>query len=248
MAKRKYYVIWEGRKTGIFEDWPTAQASVAGHKGAKFKGFETRALAEAAFSQSPEKSIVAKKSSKTSKRRPAFEFDLSFDIHIFCDGGCDPNPGPAASGVIVYQSGTIQTKYHGRYHQGTNNTAELNALYEAMRLAKGLIEQGFKVQILSDSSYSVKAMTEWAAGWQRKNWTRGKGEVLANSELIKNMYECYVQLPSSLSIIHVKGHSGVEGNELADRMCFIAMQNKVEGFIEYEGPETIKELLALNSS
>jgi ribonuclease HI len=245
---KKYYVIWEGRKTGIFEDWPTAQAAVAGHKGAKFKGFETRALAEAAFSQAPEKSIAAKKSStKSSKKRPAFELDQSFDIHIFCDGGCDPNPGPAASGVIVYQSGAIRAKYHGRYHQGTNNTAELKALFEAMRLAKGLIEEGLKVQILSDSSYSVKAMTQWAAGWQRKNWTRGKGEVLANSDLIKNMYACYVQLPSSLSIIHVKGHSGIEGNELADRMCFIAMQNKVEDFVKYEGNETIRELLALNS-
>ncbi len=247
MAKKKYYVIWEGRQTGIFEDWPTAQAAVAGHKGAKFKGFESRALAEEAFRQAPEKSIVAKKSSRPSKKRAPFELDESFDIHIFCDGGCDPNPGPAASGIIVYQSGKIQAKYHGLYHTGTNNTAELNALFEAMRLAKDLLEAGKKVQILSDSSYSVKAMTQWAAGWQRKNWTRGKNEVLANAELIKKMYECYVQLPSDLSIIHVKGHSGVEGNELADRMCFIAMQNKVQAFVKYEGAESISELLALTA-
>jgi len=244
---KKYYVIWEGRQTGIFEDWPTAQASVAGHKGAKFKGFETRALAEEAFRQAPEKSIVAKKTRKTSSKRPAFELDESFDIHIFSDGGCDPNPGPAASGIIVYHSGTIRSKYYGLYHRGTNNTAELNALFEAMRLAKNLLTEGFKVQILSDSSYSVKAMTQWAAGWQRKHWTRGKGEVLANADLIKKMYEYYVQLPSSLSIIHVKGHSGVEGNELADRMCFLAMQNKVEDFVKYEGAESIEELLALTA-
>ncbi|MFT7090672.1 MAG: ribonuclease HI [Candidatus Azotimanducaceae bacterium] len=61
------------------------------------------------------------------------------------------------------------------------------------------------------------------------------------------MYECYVQLPSSLSIIHVKGHSGVEGNELADRMCFVAMQNKVTDFEKYEGTESIEELLALTA-
>ena len=247
MAKKKYYVIWEGRQTGIFEDWPTAQASVAGHKGAKYKGFETRALAEEAFSQAPEKSIVAKKSSKTSKKRPAFELDERFDIHIYCDGGCDPNPGPAASGVVVYRSGNINAKYHGLYHQGTNNTAELNALFEAMKLADGLIKQGNKVQILSDSSYSVKAITQWAAGWQRKNWTRGKNEVLANAELIKKMYACFVQLPADLSIIHVKGHSGVEGNELADRMCFIAMRDKVTEFEEYAGNESIEGLLALSN-
>ena len=130
---------------------------------------------------------------------------------------------------------------------GTNNTAELKALFEAMRLAKGFLEQGHKVQILSDSSYSVKAMTQWAAGWQRKNWTRGKNEVLANADLIKQMYACYVELPASVSIIHVKGHSGVEGNELADRMCFLAMKNKVKDFVKYEGSETTAELLALAS-
>lgn len=244
MAK-KYYVIWEGKQKGVFEDSPTAQALVAGHKGAKFKGFKSRALAEEAFKQAPEKSFVSSKSRKPVKQRPAFVLDASFDIHIFCDGGCDPNPGPAASGVIVYQSESIRAKYHGLYHQGTNNTAELNALHQAMQLAKALLAEGLKVQILSDSSYSVKAMTQWAAGWQRKNWTRGKNEVLANAELIKKMYECYVELPSSLSIVHVKGHSGVEGNELADRMCFIAMQNKVEGFEEYQGIESIEELIAL---
>jgi len=90
-------------------------------------------------------------------------------------------------------------------------------------------------------------MTQWAAGWQRKNWTRGKGEVLANADLIKKMYERYVQLPASLSIIHVKGHSGVEGNELADRMCFLAMQNKVKDFVKYESTESIEELLALTA-
>lgn len=248
MAKKKYYVIWEGRQKGIFEDWPTAQAAVAGHKGAKYKGFETRAQAEEAFRQAPEKSIVAKKATGKSKKRQTFELDENFDIHIFCDGGCDPNPGPAASGIIVYHMGVIQAKYHGLYHTGTNNTAELKALFEAMRLAKGMLDEGLKVQILSDSSYSVKAMTQWAAGWQRKNWKRGKGEVLANADLIKDMYALYIQLPASLSIIHVKGHSGVEGNELADRMCFLAMQNKVKNFVEYKGTETTEELLALTAT
>ena len=244
---KKYYVIWEGRSKGIFEDWPTAQKSVAGHKGAKFKGFESRALAEAAYSQAPEKSIVSSKSRKPATKRAAFVLDENFDIHIFCDGGCDPNPGPAASGIAVYQSASIIDKYHGLYHQGTNNTAELNALHQAMQWAKGFLAQGLKVQILSDSSYSVKAMTQWAQGWQRKNWTRGKNEVLANVELIKTMYACYQTLPEDISIIHVKGHAGVEGNEIADRMCFVAMQNKVEDFEEYLGSESIGELLAINA-
>ena len=247
MAK-KYYVVWEGRQKGIFTDWPTAQASVAGHKGAKYKGFESRGLAEQAFAQAPEKSIKAKKPGKTTRKRPTFVLNESYDTHIFCDGGCDPNPGPAASGVIVYKAGRVQAKYLGLYHQGTNNTAELNALFEAMKLAKDFALTGNKVQILSDSSYSVKAMTQWAEDWQRKGWTRGKGEILANAHLIEKMYALYIQLPDSIGIIHVKGHSGVEGNELADRMCFVAMRNKMETFSVYEGEESIESLLALGSN
>ena len=72
-------------------------------------------------------------------------------------------------------------------------------------------------------------------------------QVLANVELIKTMYACYQTLPEDISIIHVKGHAGVEGNEIADRMCFVAMQNKVEDFEEYLGSESIDELLAINA-
>ena len=53
MAKQKYYVVWQGRKTGIFTDWPSTQASVAGFSGASHKSFLTRAEAEAAYQAKP---------------------------------------------------------------------------------------------------------------------------------------------------------------------------------------------------
>jgi hypothetical protein len=61
------------------------------------------------------------------------------------------------------------------------------------------------------------------------------------------MYEFNIQLPKILSIILVKSHSGVEENELADRMCFVAMKNKVEDFKEFIGSESANALLALNA-
>ena len=51
MAKSKFYVVWQGRETGIFTDWPTTQKLVAGYPGAKHKSFESRVEAEAAFAK-----------------------------------------------------------------------------------------------------------------------------------------------------------------------------------------------------
>ena len=45
--------------------------------------------------------------------------------------------------------------------EGTNNTAELNALHQAMLIATEKLKDKKKVQILSDSTYSIKAMTVW---------------------------------------------------------------------------------------
>ncbi len=48
MAK-KFYVVWSGRKTGVFTDWPTVHQYVDKFPGAKFKSFATRAEADQAF-------------------------------------------------------------------------------------------------------------------------------------------------------------------------------------------------------
>jgi hypothetical protein len=44
-----FFVVWVGRSTGIFYRWCDVWASVAGYRGAKFKGFESVADAYEAF-------------------------------------------------------------------------------------------------------------------------------------------------------------------------------------------------------
>ena len=51
MAKKKFYVVWEGRKTGILESWKECTESIHGFKGAKYKSFKTLELAKKAFSE-----------------------------------------------------------------------------------------------------------------------------------------------------------------------------------------------------
>ena len=49
MAKQKYYVVWKGRKTGIFTTWAECEKQVKGFVGAQFKAFDNEMDAEAAY-------------------------------------------------------------------------------------------------------------------------------------------------------------------------------------------------------
>ena len=51
MSKKKaaYYVVWSGKKPGIYDTWEDCEAQVKGVQGAKYKGFASRPEAEQAF-------------------------------------------------------------------------------------------------------------------------------------------------------------------------------------------------------
>lgn len=253
VAKQKFYVVWAGRQTGVFDNWPEVQSSVTRFPGGRQKSFPTLAEAEAAWAKSQAMASVPTTSdAKTSN--PDAQAPLSgsglnpaFDIHIFCDGGCNPNPGEAGSGVVMYQSGELCEMYYGLYEpKGTNNTAELNALHMAMVVASDKLAYGLSVQILSDSTYAIGCMTMWGADWKSSGRMAGGGKKLLNRELIEKIFEFYLTIEESISIIHVNAHCGIEGNELADRMCTLAINGKVTGFESCEG-FSVKELLALDS-
>jgi len=155
------------------------------------------------------------------------------NISIYCDGACSGNPGKSGSGLAVYKNGDKPVLYYGNYEKhGTNNTAELKALYKALLLAAE-IKTNEKVMILSDSKYSIDCISTWAYGWKAKGWTKKTGEI-KNLELIKNAHNLYEQIKNNIILKHVKGHAGVEGNELADRMALHAIKAQNDEFEEYE--------------
>ena len=251
MAKQKFYVVWVGRETGIFTDWPATQRLVSGFPKSRFKSFPTLGEAQAAFLKGPSlpkaKSLSSGDSpSKAQKQKNEFSLDMEFDIHIFCDGGCDPNPGKSGSGVAVYDKGILTARYYGLYNpKGTNNTAELNALHQSMKLAKEFLAKEKKVQILADSTYAIKSMTTWGADWQRRGWKRKTGELI-NAELIASMYQSYLDIKSKINIAHVKAHIGTEGNELADRLSLLSIQCKEREFKLYDGEMGISAMLEMD--
>ena len=63
--KAKFYVVWQGRESGIYDSWSACEAQVKG-VAAKYKGFATREEAEAALAASPEDYITRKSTAKRS--------------------------------------------------------------------------------------------------------------------------------------------------------------------------------------
>jgi ribonuclease HI len=164
--------------------------------------------------------------------------DISADVHIFCDGACEPNPGAGGWGVVVYRDGSEIDHTFGGGPQETNNTMELGALINAIAVAKTL---DGPVTIWSDSQYAVKGTNEWMAGWKRNGWSR-KGPnatkpetgAVKNLDLWKLIDEAMTAGAVHISIKWVKGHVGIPGNERADELSLIGRKEAMAaaGIIE----------------
>jgi ribonuclease HI len=249
---QKFYVVWAGRQTGVFTDWATTQRAVIGYAGARFKSFPTRAEAEQAFAEGSgaiirSETIGAKTPRARKSESAAKHVAHQFDVSIYCDGACEPNPGNAGSGIVVYRSGKLAELWYGLYHpMGTNNTAELNALCHALRMAEAEIKAGRTVEVCSDSAYSLNCIRTWAPGWERKGWTKPGGEI-KNLQIIRDCYAIYRRIKEQLTLTHVAGHVGTEGNELADRMAMLAVQTKEKKLRQYRETMDISTLLKMRA-
>ena len=172
--------------------------------------------------------------------------DIDVDVLIFTDGGCEPNPGEAGSGIAVYQKQALRELWYGLYvAEGTNNIAELNALNQGFLLAADELKKNRSVAVFSDSTYSINCITKWASGWEKKGWKRDGNQPIKNLELIQEAYANYNRLKDKVQVLHVKGHAGIEGNELADRMSMFAVRNHEDEFARYQDELNISEILAM---
>ncbi|WP_168120215.1 ribonuclease H family protein [Paenibacillus sp. HB172176] len=176
MGKSKYYVVWVGKKTGVFPTWAECQAQVNGEKDAKFKSYETKALAEAAFKDGWRKhwgagksnsassgagassnSGKARKSPGTGKASSPKQTILALDESsidydsISVDVGTRGNPGPVEYKGVDTQTGDILF-YVGPIPNGTNNLGEFIAVVHALDYLK---KQGSTKTIYSDSKTAL---------------------------------------------------------------------------------------------
>ena len=133
--KKKYYVVWEGKETGIFESWEECKKNIHGVKSAKYKSFKTLKEAKKAYDSSYF-DYAGKEIFETELSEEQLKIIGEPILDSICvDAACSGNPG-----LLEYQGVDIKTKEiifkMGPFENGTNNIGEFLALVHGISLLK----------------------------------------------------------------------------------------------------------------
>ena len=131
----------------------------------------------------------------------------------YTDGACLGNPGPGGWGVrILHADGTV-CELGGRVAATTNNRMELQAAIAALQA----LHTPPQVAIFSDSRYVIDGLTKWLHAWRRRGWLTSTNTPVKNQDLWERLDAAATR--HKIQWHWVKGHSGDEGNELADQLA-----------------------------
>lgn len=179
MPKQKFYVVWNGRTKGIFDNWDECRRSVEGYPDPKYKSFDNYTDAVVAFEKSSRNYISQKNSEKKnisvgktiSEGKPVLNA-------IAVDAACSGNPGRMEYRGVDFQ--TNEEIFHGGpFEDGTNNIGEFLAIVHALAMLK---KQNSNKIIYTDS------MT--ALSWVKNKKTKTKLEPTLHN---KKVFELIVR-------------------------------------------------------
>lgn len=135
---------------------------------------------------------------------------------LWTDGSAEPNPGPGGFAVIEVTDGEGKPVVLGAEEDSTNIRMEGKALIAAMKYAR---EAG--CEIYTDSEFWINVLTKWAPAWEKQGWKKKSGPI-KNLEIVQELWELYTRY--SVVLKWVKGHAGIEYNEMADEWANKARQ------------------------
>lgn len=129
---KKFYVVWVGKKKGIFETWDECKQSIQGVSGAKFKSFSSKIRAQAEYY------------GETCSPNPG-------EMALTVDGACKGSTGEGEFRGVLLPSKTEVFRY-GPYSGATNNIMEYLA---AIRGLKWIESRGLRIPVYTDSATAL---------------------------------------------------------------------------------------------
>ncbi|MDA9312865.1 ribonuclease H family protein [Vicingaceae bacterium] len=166
MSKKKFYVVWKGKKKGVFSTWDECKKSIDGFKGAEYKAFPDLATATKASEKTyvKYKGVAQPKVVISAEKRALIGNPILNTIAV--DAACSRNPG-----LMEYQGVETKSKKvifkKGPYKNSTNNIGEFLALVHALALLK---RNNNASPIYSDSKIAI--------GWVKRK--------RVNTKLLRN--------------------------------------------------------------
>lgn len=151
MPKQKFYVVWRGRKPGVYDSWDDCKQQVEGFGEAAYKAYATLEDAEEAFwrgkeEAQPAQAVAGQDDKKGGTPLPAAAPRPYDEDAIAVDAACSGNPGPMEYRGVDLRCG--RELFHLGPMHGTNNIGEFLAIVHALALLK---KQGVKRTVYSDS-------------------------------------------------------------------------------------------------
>ena len=152
MSKKKFYVVWKGRKTGVFTSWNVCKRQIDGFEGAQYKSFANLEEAEIASKKSYDdyKGKNTKTATLSSVEKEKYGKPILESISV--DAACAGNPGKMEyKGVFTHNK--KQLFLMGPFQKGTNNIGEFLALVHGIALLKSKNKED--IPIYSDSKIAM---------------------------------------------------------------------------------------------
>ncbi len=157
MPERKFYVVWKGRETGVFDSWVECRAAVEGYPGARYMSFKNREDALRAYGGRYEdyyrKSLVEPEISKKGNKSKPIKKALSVDA------ACRGNPGIMEYRGVWVHNGKEYFRM-GPFPEGTVNIGEFLAIVHGLASMK---RDGRLEPLYSDSKTAIKWVNDCRA-------------------------------------------------------------------------------------
>ncbi len=182
----KFYAVKKGRKPGIYMSWDACKAQVMGFPNARYKGFKTKAEAEAFLN--PDANELMQIDEDT--------------LVAYVDGSYDHSQKRFSYGMVLMHDGIeryFAYPYEDKELATMRNVAgEIKGSEAAMRFAK---ENGYKKLAIH---YDYEGIQKWCTG----EWAAKKEGTQAYQRIYEEMKQ-YVQI----KFVKVKGHSNDKYND-----------------------------------
>ena len=144
------------------------------------------------------------------------------EVQLIVDGSAIGNPGPGGWCCIL-RCGEAERVLTGGETATTNNRMELTAAIQGLRALRG----GCKVQVVTDSQYLSKGMSEYISRWKVEGWRGANGKRVLNRDLWEELLA--LTTGHQIQRTWVRGHTGNnKDQERADRLARAAGRQQAE--------------------